>query len=101
MARRVWRFIGCGAVALGLAVLGGCAQASIGGQPDAGMDAAVDAAPVHPEAIPGRSFTAGGASVSSENYRLRLFVAPAQPTGRTRSASYRLQLGPTGSSGTP
>lgn len=101
MIRRVWRLILRCVLVLGVAVLGSCAQAVIGGQPDAGVDAAADAATVDPQAIPGRSFTAGGATVSSENYRLKLFVAPVQPTGRTQSASYRLQLGPTGSSAEP
>ena len=83
MARRVWRLILCSALFLGLAALVSCAQASIGNQQDAAVDAAADAAPVDPQAIPGRSLTAGGATVSSESYRLRLFVAPVQPTGRT------------------
>ncbi|MFH1437005.1 MAG: hypothetical protein ABIJ56_14950 [Pseudomonadota bacterium] len=73
-------------------------------EPDADQDAEEDApgdtveedgvepAPVQPFL----SETAGGASLSSANYKLELFVAPVRPVGSTSSASYNLKLGPAG-----
>lgn len=45
--------------------------------------------------VPGtHTFTAGGASLSSENYRFELFIAPVCPVGDLHSANHRLRLGP-------
>ena len=41
-----------------------------------------------------RTFTAGGASLSSENYRFELFISPVCPTGDLQSQNHRLKLGP-------
>jgi len=39
---------------------------------------------------------AGGANLSSSNFRLKLFVAPARPVEKLESSNYRLILGPGG-----
>jgi len=46
--------------------------------------------------IPFTAFTSGGGSVSSENYVLKLFVAPVQPTGSASGSQYKIKLGPGG-----
>lgn len=43
---------------------------------------------------PSQSITSGGGSISSSNYRLKLFIAPARPVGIVASPNYRIQLGP-------
>ncbi|MBI5479545.1 MAG: hypothetical protein HY906_11845 [Deltaproteobacteria bacterium] len=55
-------------------------------------DAGGDAGVIH--AKPFTSETAGGATVSSANYRVTLFIAPAVPVGSTQSTNYRVGLGP-------
>ncbi|MBM4352268.1 MAG: hypothetical protein FJ109_00510 [Deltaproteobacteria bacterium] len=59
-----------------------------------------DAAPEGPgAAVPSsRSELAGGASLESPNYRLRLFVAPARPVQVSKTKNYGLILGPGGTS---
>ena len=38
--------------------------------------------------------TAGGSHLSSDHYRLKLFIAPTQPVGSGSSQSYRIRFGP-------
>lgn len=38
--------------------------------------------------------TSGGGSLTSPKYRLKLFIAPASPVGRTHSTTHHLVLGP-------
>ena len=40
------------------------------------------------------SVTAGGGTLTSENYRLHLFVAPAKPVSSGTSENFRIILGP-------
>lgn len=40
------------------------------------------------------SVTAGGGTLTSENYRLHLFVAPAKPVSSGASENFRIILGP-------
>jgi hypothetical protein len=52
---------------------------------------------VHPgEPQPYQCETAGGAVLTSDNYRLEVFVAPVRPIGNLSSTNYRLKLGPAG-----
>ena len=45
-------------------------------------------------ASPFVSETAGGGRLTSETYRLELFVTPSRPVGAASTNSYRLTLGP-------
>lgn len=50
-------------------------------------------------ALPGTPFeseTAGGGAISSENYTIELYLAPARPVGSTSDASRTIKLGPAG-----
>ena len=61
--------------------------------PEADMEAeSEESAPPLPFTV----FTSGGGTVSSENYRLKLFVAPVQPTGSASGSQYKIKLGPGG-----
>jgi len=77
--RRLSRIL-VGAAALALAACGGG-----DGEPGDGSVAAAQRF---------SSETSGGARIESASYRLELFIAPVAPVGATRSASYKLQLGP-------
>jgi len=49
-----------------------------------------------PTVQPFETESAGGAVLTSANYKMELFVAPARPVGSTSSASYKMKLGPGG-----
>ena len=38
--------------------------------------------------------TSGGGKISSEHYKLELFIAPVRPVGKLTSENYKLKLGP-------
>lgn len=63
----------------------------------AGNDATGGKPPVGPgESPPGGASegSGGGVGLESENFGLRLYVAPARPVGTVESEHYRLRLGP-------
>jgi hypothetical protein len=68
---------------------------------DAGIIVGADTGGGKPPVGPGESppggaveGSGGGIGLESENYKLRLFVAPARPVGQLESEKYRLRLGP-------
>jgi len=95
--RRLSRIL-VGAAALALAACGGGEAAAIDGATDArphdggGDGGAGDGSVAAAQRF--SSETSGGARIESASYRLELFIAPVAPVGATRSASYKLQLGP-------
>ena len=97
--------------------IGLCCAACGGSATSNGQDAATDGGPPHDVGPPGdgatdgpagdaggdagtphkppfMSETAGGATVSSANYRVTVFVAPTVPVGAAQSMNYRVGLGP-------
>jgi hypothetical protein len=40
------------------------------------------------------SITSGGGTLTSENYRLRIYLAPQSPVGSGESTNYKIHLGP-------
>ena len=73
-------------------------QEDIHGEGDVPVDGDVTEGEVTPPAPPQAFETesAGGAKISSEHYKLEIFVAPARPVGSGSSTNYKVKLGPGG-----
>ena len=63
-------------------------QTQDSGRQDGGQDAGA------PTLVPYESLSAGGARLTSPNYKLDVFVAPVAPAGTGVSTTYRVRLGP-------
>lgn len=48
-----------------------------------------------------KSLTSGGARISSDNYRMDLFIAPIHPVGTVSSTNYTIKYGPGAIRSTP
>ena len=97
MTNQSVRTILVGLLTVGMVLVSGCGgKSGGGGDTDAQwIDAGHDAGGAE-QMYPSKSVTSGGGSVSSENYRLKLFIAPVRPVGTTSSPNYRVRLGPAG-----
>jgi hypothetical protein len=109
VTRRLWK-APLATVAL-VCLLAGCAKGNPGWQVgDTDTDGAGDAIGDVPgdgidvgdgadAGVPPREFTcesAGGGRISTDNYTIELFNAPARPVGSTSNGNYTIKLGPAG-----
>lgn len=70
--------------------------ASVGSVDSGIIDAEMVDAPPVPPSVPSRVYSsAGGGFTASGNYRARVSIGAPSPMGRTNSANYNVQSGPT------
>lgn len=115
MITRILRFLFALILALGAAGIAGCGGGAPGGRDDGAVtdgeeDGGGDIVSDQDDGGGGdqdggvtdgggkarefKSLTSGGARISSDHYRMDLFIAPIYPVGTASSASYSIKYGP-------